>query len=192
MKTMPGRPRSEQSRASILAATFDLLRQVGYERMSIDAIAARASVGKSTIYRWYKNKEELVLDTFRCSVPDLETPNKGSLAADLEELIRVRLEKDPMALDRQSTALTLSALAGSQTLAEAYWSKYVQPKRATLKIIFSRAKERGELRHDADADAFFDMLHGTLLFHILVKPSTSNTPLLTKTIVEQLLAGFGR
>ncbi|MBW4477525.1 MAG: TetR/AcrR family transcriptional regulator [Tolypothrix brevis GSE-NOS-MK-07-07A] len=56
----PGRPRSEESHQAIIKATLDLLSLMGYDRLSIDAIARSAGVGKTTIYRWYASKEELV------------------------------------------------------------------------------------------------------------------------------------
>jgi AcrR family transcriptional regulator len=62
IKKSAGRPRSHQSHQAILQATLDLLAEMGYDRLSIDAIAAHAGVGKTTIYRRYRSKEELVAD----------------------------------------------------------------------------------------------------------------------------------
>ncbi len=191
MKSALGRPRSEQAKANILEATFQLLREVGFERLTIDAVAAKAAVGKATIYRWYKNKEDLVIDALTRTAPNASIPNEGSLAADMEALITQSLETDPMRLNRQACALTISALAGSSKLAEIYWTQHIKPRRSALQLIFIRAKERGELAKDADPDAFFDILHGTLLYTVLVKPESSNLPLATRNMVEQLLRGFG-
>ena len=191
LKKASGRPRSEQSKESILAATFAILREVGFDRMSIDAVAARAGVGKATIYRWYKTKEDLVIDALTRSASNAPAPNKGSLAADMEALLQSKLDSDPMSLDRQSCALTISALAGSERLAKIYWTQHVQPRRAVLEIIFTRAKERGELAADADPDLFFDLLHGSLLYTLLMKPGSADLPKVTRSMVQQLLRGFG-
>lgn len=188
---LPGRPRSEQSKDSILTAAFDLLREVGFDRMSIDAVAARAGVGKATIYRWYKSKEDLVVDALTCKKSNAPAPNKGSLAGDMEALVQAAVDADPMSFDRQSCALTISALAGSERLAQIYWTQHVQPRRAVLQVIFTRAKERGELASDADPTLFFDLVHGSLLYNLLMKPGPIDLPRVTRTLVDQLLKGFG-
>lgn len=68
--TSSGRPRSIHADQAILQATLDLLAEVGYQSMSIEAIASRAGVGKTTIYRRYTSKEELVADATQCPMPN--------------------------------------------------------------------------------------------------------------------------
>ena len=79
IKKPPGRPRSIQSHQAMLKATLELLAEVGFEAMSIDAIATRARVGKTTIYRRYAGKEELVADAIESIREEVVIPNTGSL-----------------------------------------------------------------------------------------------------------------
>src|ERR1700726_4510498 len=80
-KRPPGRPRSEESRQSILRSTLKLLKQQGgFPELSIEAIAADANVGKTTVYRWWPTKAALVADAFSASADEeLRFPNTGSV-----------------------------------------------------------------------------------------------------------------
>lgn len=192
VKTAAGRPRSDASRTALINATFDLLREVGYERMSIDAIASKAGVGKTTIYRWYSTKEELVIEALTSISQQSENfiPDTGSLATDLEAIINHRLENDPLCFNRSSCALTVSALAGSPELAQTYWDLYITKKRSNSAELFNRAKARGELAQDADIELFTDLLHGYVLFGLLVRPSGQITAEAVGETVRRLLQGF--
>src|SRR5271167_4499134 len=82
----PGRPRSEESRQSILRSTLKLLKQDGgFAELSIEAVAADASVGKTTVYRWWPTKAALVADAFSTSADEeLQFPNTGSVYTDIK------------------------------------------------------------------------------------------------------------
>src|SRR5579885_2229298 len=98
-KTSPGRPRSLQSEESILKATIDLLSEVGYQAMSIEAIASRAGVGKTTIYRWYDSKDELVLDALNRRCVEIEPPDTGNLRKDVQAVIKEAVRSLPQGLE---------------------------------------------------------------------------------------------
>src|SRR5215470_14101556 len=88
-KRAPGRPRSEESRLSILRATLKLLRQTGFPELSIEAIAAEAQVSKATVYRWWPSKAALVADAFTASSEqELRFPNTGSVHKDMSLQMR--------------------------------------------------------------------------------------------------------
>src|ERR1700722_10899588 len=89
-KRLPGRPRSEESRHSILRSTLKLLKkQGGFAELSIEAIAADASVGKTTVYRWWPTKAALVADAFSSSAAvELQFPNTGSVQKDMNLQMR--------------------------------------------------------------------------------------------------------
>jgi AcrR family transcriptional regulator len=80
----PGRPRSVESHQAMLQATLELLAEVGFDGMSIDAIAARAGVGKTTIYRRYVSKEELVADAIESVREEVVIPDTGNLQDDID------------------------------------------------------------------------------------------------------------
>src|ERR1700694_5352908 len=89
-KRPPGRPRSEESRQSILRSTLKLLKQQGgFPELSIEAIAADANVGKTTVYRWWPTKAALVADAFSASADEeLRFPNTGSVQSDMSLQMR--------------------------------------------------------------------------------------------------------
>src|SRR5271163_1146617 len=89
-KRPPGRPRSEESRQSILRSTLKLLKQDGgFAELSIEAVAADASVGKTTVYRWWPTKAALVADAFSASAEqELRFPNTGSVQNDMRLQMR--------------------------------------------------------------------------------------------------------
>lgn len=192
-KLTPGRPRSDASRSALIEATFELLREVGYERLTMDAVAAKAGVGKATIYRWYPTKEDLVIEALGKTAPHEHfIPDTGSLAADTVALFEHILENDPLSLNRESCARTVSTLAGSTQLAQTYWDLYIVKKRATFSIMFERAKERGELSKNADIDLFMDLFHGYVLFGLLIRPNGEVKPKAITNVINRLLAGFSR
>ena len=129
-KRAPGRPRSEESRQSILRSTLKLLRQPGgFAELSIEAIAADASVGKTTVYRWWPTKGALVADAFAASADDeLRFPNTGSVYNDIRQQMGglVRIFKS------QRGKIVAALLAGGQSdpeLLEAYRDRFLWPRR---------------------------------------------------------------
>src|SRR5262249_48564442 len=74
----PGRPRSEKAHKAVMRSTLKLLERVGFNELSIEAVASRAGVGKATIYRWWPNKAELVIAAFASAVEkELRFPSAG-------------------------------------------------------------------------------------------------------------------
>ena len=110
-KKTPGRPRSAKSHQAILKATLELLGEVGFESMSIEAISTRAGVGKTTIYRRYSSKEELVADAIESIRQDVVIPDTGNLWSDLDLLIENAAQITLSPLGRQSVAMIISSAA---------------------------------------------------------------------------------
>jgi AcrR family transcriptional regulator len=191
-KRSPGRPRSLQSQQSILRAANELLREVGYERMSIEGIAARAGVGKTTIYRWYESKEELVTDALTYFRRDLPVPDTGTLWTDLEAMFLEITRIDPNAYDRHTLALTIGSIASSPLLAEVYWANYIAPRRVAISVIFDRAKARGELRADADPELILDIILASVFVISVIKPNKEATIPYVHRVLDQIIIGFGQ
>ena len=136
-KKSQGRPRSTQSHQAILQATLALLAEVGFERMSIDAIATRAGVGKTTIYRRYKSKEELVADAIESLREDVIIPDTGSFWGDIEALIQSAAQITLSPLGRQTVAMIISSATSSPQFAQVYWTNYLQPRRQAFGAILT-------------------------------------------------------
>jgi AcrR family transcriptional regulator len=166
----PGRPRSEESRQAILRSTLKLLRQGGgYSDLSIEAIAADANVGKTTVYRWWPTKAALVADAFLASADEeLRFPNTGSVRNDMslqmKRLIRIFRSK--------RGKVVAALVAGGQSdpeLIEAFRERFLWPRRRQAYQTLQRGIDRGELPVDSDFDLVLDSLYGPIYLRFLIR-----------------------
>ncbi|MHC5723366.1 MAG: TetR/AcrR family transcriptional regulator [Nostoc sp.] len=186
-----GRPRSIYADQAILQATLDLLAEVGYESMSIEAIASRAGVGKTTIYRRYTTKEELVADAIESLRDDLAIPDTGSFWGDMDILINNAAKKIASPLGRQTLALIISTASSNPQFAEVYWTKYTKLRREAFAKILERAKSRGEIHKDADVDLIIDLVSGSLYYALIFKPTAEPVEAYIRRTMNLLLKGIG-
>lgn len=165
-----GRPRSPEAHRAILDSTLALLGELGFERMSIEAIAAHAGVGKTTIYRRWKTKEDLVADALSSVKATPVVPDTGDLRADVTILAEAfaAAVRDP--LGRRVITLIIDTLTNNPALAELYWERFGALKNDALRTVLLRACERGQLREDANLDVILDLISGYVLYQLLVKP----------------------
>lgn len=169
-KRAPGRPRSEESRQSILNSTLKLLKQNGgFADLSIEAIAADAGVGKTTVYRWWPTKAALVADAFSASAEnELRFPNTGSVYTDINIQMRglIRIFRS------QRGKVVAALLAGGQSdpeLLEAYRDRFLWPRRRQAYETLQRGVERSELSAGSDFDLILDSLYGPILMRFLIR-----------------------
>ncbi|MEH1792911.1 MULTISPECIES: TetR/AcrR family transcriptional regulator [unclassified Nostoc] len=186
-----GRPRSIHADQAILQATLDLLAEVGYQSMSIEAIASRAGVGKTTIYRRYTSKEELVADAIESFRDDLAIPDTGSFWGDMDILINNAAKKIDSPLGRQTLALIISTASSNPQFAEVYWTKYTKVRREALSKVLKRAKSRGEIHKDADIELVIDLLSGSLYYALIFKPIIEPVEAYMRRTMNLLLKGIG-
>jgi AcrR family transcriptional regulator len=173
-KKPPGRPRSVQSHQAMLRATLDLLAEVGFDAMSIDAISARAGVGKTTIYRRYASKEELVADAIETVREEIMIPDTGNIQGDIDELIQNAAQITLSPLGRQTVAMIISSASSNAQFAQIYWTKYLQPRRKTFAVVLERAKARNEIPTDLDADLVFDTMSAIMLYAVIFQPTSES------------------
>jgi AcrR family transcriptional regulator len=168
-KRPPGRPRSEVSRQSILNSTLKLLKQSGFPELSIEAIAADANVGKTTVYRWWPTKGALVADAFSASADnELRFPNTGSVQND----IRLQMRGLIRIFRSQRGKVVAALLAGGQSdpeLLEAYRDRFLWPRRRQAYRTLQRGVDRGELPAGCDFDLILDSLYGPILMRFLIR-----------------------
>ena len=153
--------RNESSRQAILAAAFELVGEVGYAKLSIEGIAARAGVGKQTIYRWWPSKGAVLLDAFlMLSEGDGGgLPDTGDLEADLKTVLRATVKE----LTDERFDLTMRALSSEimhdPELARMYAERLDEPVRELKKERLRKAVEAGQLS-DVDLDVAVDVIWG--------------------------------
>jgi len=161
------RRRSCRAESAILQATVALLGEVGFSGLTIDGIAARAGVGKATIYRHWSSKAEVAVEAFKAFIPPLDDPDTGSFADDVRAVLLQIVD-----------GLTNSPLAGIlPSLVEAaerdpdlerLFKEFGSGRRAVLLGVFARAAARGELRHGLDPDVAIDVLVGPIFTRRLI------------------------
>jgi AcrR family transcriptional regulator len=186
-KKSPGRPRSAQSHQAMLQATLELLAEVGFEAMSIEAIAARAGVGKTTIYRRYSGKAELVADAIESIREEIIIPDTGSLWGDMDALIQNAAQISLNPLGRQTVAMIISSASSNAEFAQIYWTKYLQPRREAFAVVLERAKARQEIEPNLDPGLVFDTMSGIMLYAMIFQPTTESWETYVRRSVELIL-----
>jgi AcrR family transcriptional regulator len=165
---LPGSARGVARESAICAAALELLAEVGYDRMSMDAVAARAKASKATIYRRWPGKRELVEYAIRCRAPQHpEPPDTGSLRGDIVALLRVAAEGFA-AEDVALLSGVLRAMRGAPEIADTLRQQMLVDKREIGATIVRRAVERGEIRPDADPYVFHEVAPALMFFRMLV------------------------
>ncbi|MFC3985668.1 TetR/AcrR family transcriptional regulator [Streptosporangium jomthongense] len=185
--------RSDASRRAILTAAFDLVGEVGYAKLSIEGIAARAGVGKQTIYRWWPSKGAVLFDAFLALSEGEEgeaaLPDTGDLEADLKTVMRATVVElsDPR-YDEPMRALT-TEIAHDPGLAAVYRERLDEPMREIKKRRLAIAQRAGQLAGDLDLDLAVDVLWGPLLNRWLQRTGPL-TPEYADNLVKTALNGL--
>ena len=173
MTTAAPARRTAQRREAICTAVFELLGEVGYDRMTMDAVAARAHASKATIYRSWPDKPDLVVEALMSRFgPSPETPDTGSLRGDLMALINTACEVVNSADGDVITGL-MTAATMNPTLANTMHQCMYESKRQMHDTIVRRAVERGEL----DSPDFAPLLHEVLHAMLMTRKLWSDEPL---------------
>jgi len=163
-----GRPRSEEAHRAILAAVVELLSEHGLGGLTIEAVAARAGVGKTTIYRRWETKNELVLEAMEQLRPPGPPPDTGSLLGDLGALVAVQRERLEASLLPRVIPRVLGESLEDPDLHAQIVERAVNPIRDILGEIVRRALDRGELREDLDVETMIDILHASPIYALLM------------------------
>jgi AcrR family transcriptional regulator len=163
-----GTGRGAVRESAICEAALELLLEVGYDRMSMDAVAARARASKATIYRRWPGKRELVADAIRCRAPHhVEPPDTGSLRGDIVATLAT-VGEGIGSEDADLLAGVLRAMRGAPEIAETLRAQMLEDKRSVGRTIVARAVARGELGPDADPEVFHEVAPALMFFRVLV------------------------
>lgn len=163
-----GRPRETRVDEAITAAVRDLLAEVGYAGLTVDAVAARAGVGKAAIYRRYATKQEMVFAAVIHGQVLEVPPDSGSLLGDLTALARVIVGH--LSTPGASSALInlLGDVANDPALAERFRWTFVEPERAGNAELLERAVHRGELEEMPDVDLLHAVFGGAVMSWLFI------------------------
>ena len=189
------RPRVEGEReGEILDATLELLLEAGYDRLTMDAVAARSKASKATLYRRWSSKPTLVVDALLRSKrsPDLQDVDTGSLRGDLIGTFcgpGGMADKD----NAKMLAAVMTALHTDDEFAADFRARYLAPKIAVSQQIYSRAQARGELCPGVDLSLIGPALAGILLHRSFLLGAQVDTETIEKVVDQIILpAATGR
>ncbi|ALV33440.1 MULTISPECIES: TetR/AcrR family transcriptional regulator [Streptomyces] len=185
-----GRPRSAAADAAILAATREALVELGWSKLTLGDVATRAGVAKTTLYRRWAGKNELVVDAVAELFDELRLPDRGSLAADIEGVVL----QFAAILARPEAACGLMAVVAESTRDDALRARIrtsiVEPQKRLVLQGRERAQQRGELPAESDpaeaartVDLIFDVVAGAVVHRTLVSAEAAD---------EEWVRGFTR
>jgi AcrR family transcriptional regulator len=165
-ETRTGRPRSEECHNAILQTAIDLVLEFGFRAVSIESIAAKSGVAKTTIYRRWPNKAAIVMDAFMLR---FGSGTQFPPAKKVTESIRLQMRTMAKAFRSRDGALVKALLAEAQfdaELATAFRERWTLPRRRMALAVFQKAISQGELRSDIDLEATIDLLYAPMYYRL--------------------------
>jgi AcrR family transcriptional regulator len=185
----PGRPRSEAVERAIVDATLDLFATEGVEGVCVEAVAAKAGVGKATIYRRWPGKEEMLVEALGSLKTAFPQPVGHSVREDLVAIVTVLVDdcKDP----RHIRLYSMWSVEGAKypKLTSMFRQTVMEPNREVLRDVLRRGVRTGELRADTDVDLALFSLTGAVM--AVGKEGADAFPDgFSERLVDQLLSGL--
>ncbi|VTU28074.1 Bacterial regulatory proteins, tetR family [Variovorax sp. PBS-H4] len=164
----PGRPRSEEARVAVLDATRTLLGKTRVRDLTIDAIAQESGVARATIYRWWANKNAVVIDTFiKLMLPSTPTPDAASAMDAMAKHLALLVKQYRGELGQ----MVAEILAEGQTdavLRDAFREGFFKHRRAAVREVVERGMASGEFAAELNVEIALDMLYGAVYFRLLM------------------------
>jgi AcrR family transcriptional regulator len=161
-----GRPRDPSRDGVIRAAILRLLAEVGYGALTMDAVAAEAGVGKATIYRRWRTKQDLVIAAAESRIAPLEVPDLGDFRAELSAVLTSRMEtyRQPGVDRLLAGVIGAAAEAGAERNA---YGEYTARVTAETRRVLERGVDRGDVRSDIDIEAVTTLVAAPLVFRMV-------------------------
>lgn len=183
-----GRPRSAEADDAILAAALDQFCDFGYDGLSVERVATGAGVAKTTIYRRYPTKLDLVMAALERAKDSAHAPEgSGSLRDDLLHMARNYVVMMQSPTIGRAVPMLLASKARSDELAAAH-AEFVRSRREPGYELIRQGIDRGELATDADPSQIADMLFGAIFTRVFVTSQAVDDEYLV-TLVDQILKG---
>jgi AcrR family transcriptional regulator len=184
-----GRPKNPKTRAAILKAARELLESGGLTAVTVEGIAARAGVGKPTIYREWPNAQAVALAAFLESTPAEFTARPSTSAVgDLKQHVRKLAALFATRTGRSVSAM-IAATQGETELSKSFRNHFILKSRSEGEKILERAIQDGEVRRDIEMDVALDLIYAPVYFRLLI----GHGPLdgtFTDTVIDQAIVGL--
>jgi AcrR family transcriptional regulator len=184
-----GRPREERADRAILAAALELMAEHGVRDLRMEDVADRAGVGKATIYRRHRSKDELVMAAVAALVTEIGVPDTGSTREDLLRLMHAAVEVYSGSVEAGVMPGLVDAMSRDAEFARAVREGFLAGRRAAVRTVLERGVERGDLCADLDLELALDVLAGPLFYRLLVTGGPIDRRL-AEGVVDLLLRGF--
>jgi AcrR family transcriptional regulator len=167
----------EETRRRVIAATVELIDRVGYRSVTIDAVARASGVGRSTLYRHWSSRNELVLDAFASYVDEsTEVADTGDAIADLRTyLLKLAFRLSVGGVGPTVAGLISDALEDRE-FAESFRAKVIEARRRAFLQILLRGQQRGQIRRDVDLRSAVDALYGSIHHRLLMTGQPIDAP----------------
>jgi AcrR family transcriptional regulator len=186
-----GRPRSDTAHRAILEAARELLVDEGFAALRLEHVAARAGVGKATIYRRWKSKEALAFDLLlELASPHIAVEDVGDTRRELVEVVDHLVQALTKTQYGPVIRALLSQIAINPTLGDPFRATVVQARRDEVARIIARGVERGDLRPDIDTDIATELLVGPVYFRLMFGGQIDRA--FAERVVDALLPGYVR
>ncbi|HWO61490.1 MAG TPA: TetR/AcrR family transcriptional regulator [Umezawaea sp.] len=187
-----GRPRDASRDDALRQAALEVMAEVGYRALTMDAVAARARAGKATIYRRWESKLDLVIDTCtQLASRNLAAPDTGSLAEDLREFLSSFAAFLSGPIGKAAQAL-VGELPHEPELANAFRETFLISQRDVLRGILERALERGEIRPHAPLGLTVELAGAALIYRLMLTGDPLDQPFVNKVVDQVLLPLVGK
>jgi AcrR family transcriptional regulator len=185
-----GRPRSDEVHRRILDATRELLTEHGFSALRLEHVAARAGVGKATIYRRWGSKEALAQELLaELAGPHIAVADTGDTRAELLAAVLNPMRAVTHTPFGPVIRALLSQIAVNPTLGDPFRATVVQARRDEIARVVRRGIARGDLRPDADPEIATELLVGPVYFRLMFGGAL--TPRFANRIVDSVLRGYG-
>ena len=184
----PGRPRDPDVDRSVVDAAVAIIIEIGFDGMTMEAVAKRAGVAKASVYRRFPSKIDLAVAACEAAGPALSpVPDTGSVRDDLVGVLAALLEK-LLGSDSGRLMPAMVAASGHNEEVREVLRRFSASRRSRTIEVLQRAVDRGELRADLDIELFADMLTGPVIYRHLISGRPINKKVV-RALVDQALAG---
>ena len=182
-----GRPRDPKLDAAITDATLELLADIGYAALTIEAVATRAGVGKATLYRRWPGKVQLVIDAVRTLSEQPDPDTSAGVRDELVELLEAVRRKSGSSLAGRIFPRLIGDSADNPEFMRRYREQVLDPRRDRFRTALLRGVEQGLVRTDVDTDHAIDLLVGPMAYRNLIRNDPAPGPDLAARIVDDVL-----